>query len=118
TTMNDELQDRNLELIITNEKLAHGEDRFRLLVESVKDYAIYILDPEGKVASRNEGARRLTGYASSEIIGQDYQSFFTPEALHADLPRLELERARIDGRIEVAGWRNRKDGSRFWANVV
>ncbi len=118
TTMNDELQSRNLELVAVNEKLARGEDRFRLMVEGVKDYAIYMLDPDGQVSSWNEGARRLKGYEASEIVGQNYARFFPPEDIAARAPEAELERARIEGRLETEGWRIRKDGSRFWANVV
>jgi two-component system, chemotaxis family, CheB/CheR fusion protein len=118
TTMNDELQARNAELVALNEKLARGEDRFRLMVEGVKDYAIYMLDPEGCIASWNEGARRLKGYEASEIVGQHYSRFFTVDDIASGLPREELEEARIEGRYEAEGWRLRKDGSRFWANVV
>jgi len=118
TTTNDELQNRNAELISANEKLARGEDRFRRLVEGVKDYAIYMLDTEGRVTSWNEGARRLKGYEASEIIGQHYSRFFLPEDVAARAPEMELERARIDGRFEAEGLRARKDGSQFWANVV
>ncbi|MFT3839086.1 MAG: CheR family methyltransferase [Myxococcaceae bacterium] len=118
TSLNTELTSRNTELLAANEALKKGEDRFRLLVESVKDYAIYMLDPEGRVNSWNEGARRLKGYEASEILGHHYSRFFTPDDHDAQLPQLELERARIDGRFEVEGWRVRKDGSRFWANVI
>jgi two-component system CheB/CheR fusion protein len=118
TTMNDELQGRNAELVEMNEKLARGEDRFRLMVEGVKDYAIYMIDPEGRVATWNEGARRLKGYESSEILGVHYARFFQPEDVAAGIPERELERARIEGRFETEGWRIRKDGSPFWANVV
>ncbi|MBX5480568.1 MAG: PAS domain S-box protein [Myxococcaceae bacterium] len=118
STMNDELQARNAELIALNEKLARGEDRFRLMVEGVKDYAIYMLDPEGRVVSWNEGARRMKGYETSEILGEHYSKFFLPEELAAGVPDLELEHARVEGRYETEAWRTRKDGSRFWANVV
>jgi two-component system, chemotaxis family, CheB/CheR fusion protein len=118
TTMNDELQVRNAELMALNEKLARGEDRFRLMIEGVKDYAIYMLDPEGCIISWNEGARRLKGYEASEILGHHYSRFFTAEDVAAGLPREELEQARIEGRYEAEGWRLRKDGSNFWANVV
>jgi two-component system, chemotaxis family, CheB/CheR fusion protein len=118
TTMNDELQARNAELVALNEKLARGEDRFRLMVEGVKDYAIYMLDPEGCITSWNEGARRLKGYEASEIVGQNYSRFFTAQDVASGLPREELEQTRIEGRYEAEGWRLRKDGSSFWANVV
>jgi two-component system CheB/CheR fusion protein len=118
TTMNDELQGRNAELVEMNEKLARGEDRFRLMVEGVRDYAIYMIDPEGRVATWNEGARRLKGYETSEILGVHYARFFQPDEVAAGIPERELERARIEGRFETEGWRIRKDGSSFWANVV
>ncbi len=117
-SLNHELQARNAELVETNEKLRRGEDRFRLLVESVKDYAIYMLDPDGRIASWNEGARRLKGYEAAEIFGQHYSRFFTAEDRASAMPEAELEHARIEGRFEATGWRVRKDGSRFWANVV
>jgi two-component system CheB/CheR fusion protein len=118
TTTNDELHSRNAELHIVNEKLARGEDRFRLMVEGVKEYAIYMLDPEGHVTSWNEGARRLTGYEAVEILGQHCSRFFSPEDVAARMPEAELEGARIEGRFEAEAWRIRRDGSRFWANVV
>jgi two-component system, chemotaxis family, CheB/CheR fusion protein len=118
TSLNDELHARNADLIAANEKLARGEDRFRLLVESVKDYAIYMLDPQGRITSWNEGARRLKGYEATEILGESYERFFPPDAIGSRAPEIELERARIDGRFECEGWRIRKDGTRFWANVV
>ncbi|MBK7861382.1 MAG: PAS domain S-box protein [Archangiaceae bacterium] len=117
-SLNDELNGRNGELVAANERLARGEDRFRLLVESVKDYAIYMLDPEGRISSWNEGARRLKGYEASEILGQHYSRFFSDEDRAAHAPEAELEQARVDGRFDAAGWRIRKDGSRFWAGVV
>ncbi len=100
------------------EKLRQGEERFRLLVEGVKDYAIFMLDPEGRVATWNAGAERLKGYTAEEIIGQHFSKFYPPEALERGWPAEELRRAAADGRIEDEGWRVRKDGSRFWANVV
>ncbi len=118
TTTNDALHDRNAELQGAYEKLARGEDRFRLMVDSVKDYAIYMLDPEGHVASWNEGARRLKGYEAVEIVGENYARFFLADDRAASAPELELEQARVEGRFEAEGWRIRKNGSRFWANVV
>ncbi len=91
---------------------------FRLLVESVKDYAIVMLDPKGRVASWNEGAQRIKGYAPAEIIGKDFSCFYPPESAQRGLPQHELEVAAREGRFEDEGWRVRKDGSRFWANVV
>jgi two-component system CheB/CheR fusion protein len=117
-TLNHELHSRNAELVTTNEKLARGEDRFRIMVESVKDYALYMLDPSGYVTSWNEGARRLKGYEASEIVGQSFARFFTPEDVAASVPEEELNKARAGGRCDVEGWRLRKDGTRFWASVV
>lgn len=94
------------------------EQRFRLLVGAVTDYAIYMLDPEGKVATWNPGAERFKGYSAEEIIGQHFSRFFTPEDVAADLPGRALRMATRDGRFEAEGWRLRKDGTRFWANAV
>ena len=98
------------------ESLRLSEERFRLLVESVRDYAIFMLDPEGHVLSWNAGAERIKGYAPSEIIGQHFSRFYPPEA--GDFPAHELRVAAAEGCFEDEGWRVRKDGSRFWANVV
>jgi PAS domain S-box-containing protein len=95
-----------------------SEERFRLLVESVKDYGIFMLDPDGRVASWNEGARRIKGYEASEILGQHFSVFYPAEAKASKHPQFELEVATRDGRFEEEGWRVRKDGSMFWANVV
>ncbi len=100
------------------EKLRLSEERFRLLVEGVKDYAIFSLDPEGRVATWNAGAERIKGYAADEIIGQHFSRFYPQEALERGWPDEELRRAAADGRIEDVGWRLRNDGSWFWANVV
>jgi PAS domain S-box-containing protein len=93
-------------------------DAFRLLVESTIDYAIFMLDPNGIVLTWNAGARRVNGYAAEEIIGQHFSVFYPPEAIATRWPQRELEMAERDGRCEDEGWRLRKDGSRFWANVV
>jgi hypothetical protein len=98
------------------ESLPQGEERFRLLVESVKDYAIFMLDPEGRVLTWNAGAELIKGYSASEIIGEHFSRFYPPEA--RDFPAYELQVAAAEGRFEDEGWRVRKDGSRFWANVV
>ena len=100
------------------EKLRLSEERFRLLVEGVKDYAIFSLDSTGHVATWNAGAQRIKGYAADEIIGQHFSAFYPQEAIDRGWPEEELRRAAADGRIEDEGWRLRKDGSRFWANVV
>ncbi|MBP2290993.1 hybrid sensor histidine kinase/response regulator [Azospirillum rugosum] len=94
------------------------ELRFRLLVDSVRDYAIYMLDPKGIVSSWNAGAQRFKGYAAAEIIGQHYSRFYTDEDRQAGLPQQNLAIAATEGRFETEGWRVRKDGGRFWASVV
>jgi PAS domain S-box-containing protein len=91
---------------------------FELLVERVKDYAIFLVDLQGRVASWNLGARLVKGYKADEIIGQPMTCFYLPEDIQANLPMKLLETARMQGRVEVEGWRLRKDGSPFWANVV
>jgi PAS domain S-box-containing protein len=99
------------------EELRRSEDRFRLLVQSVTDYAIYMLDPEGRVSSWNAGAERFKGYTADEIIGEHFSRFYTDEERDR-VPKLALETAEREGRFEAEGWRVRKDGTRFWANVV
>src|SRR6266699_3426700 len=91
---------------------------FRLLVASVKDYAIFLLDPEGHVMTWNAGAERIKGYARQEIIGHHFSEFYTEEDIRDGKPASELEIARERGSIEDEGWRVRKDGTRFWANVI
>jgi len=91
---------------------------YRLLVESVKDYAIFALDPNGYVVSWNPGAQRFKGYTAPEIIGKHFSVFYPPEDLAARKPQIELEIAADVGRLEDEGWRVRKDGTQFWANVV
>jgi PAS domain S-box-containing protein len=100
------------------QRLLESEERFRLLVEQVKDYAIFILDAKGNIASWNQGARRIKGYSSDEIIGRHFSTFYTPEDLRTDKPTMELTVAIREGRYEEEGWRVRKDGTRFWASVV
>lgn len=95
-----------------------SEERFRLLVESVRDYAIFMLDPRGHVLTWNAGAERFKGYRASEIIGQHFSRFYPPEALARGLPEHELREAKRVGSFEDEGWRVRKDGSLFWANVI
>ncbi len=102
----------------TEEELRRSEERFRLLVQSVTDYAIYMLDPQGRVSSWNAGAERFKGYSANEILGEHFSRFYTEEDKQADLPRIVLETAEREGRFEAEGWRVRKDGSRFWANVI
>jgi PAS domain S-box-containing protein len=95
-----------------------SEERFRLFVEAVKDYAIYTLDPDGRVTSWNQGAERIKGYSALEVIGQHFSLFFTEEDKRARKPEQELQVAADQGRFETEGWRVRKGGSQFWANVV
>ncbi|WP_426043425.1 PAS domain S-box protein [Caulobacter sp. DWR3-1-2] len=101
-----------------DEALRGSEAQFKLLVEGVTDYALYMLDPDGQVASWNAGAARITGYAANEIIGHHFSRFYTEEDRLAEGPELALRTAVADGRFEKEGWRLRKDGSRFWAHVV
>lgn len=98
--------------------LLEPERHFRILVQGVVDYAIFMLDPHGKVRSWNRGAQRIKGYSPDEIIGKHFSIFYTPEDRKAGLPEKVLETARREGKYEGEGWRVRKDGSRFWANVV
>ncbi len=98
--------------------LRESEEQFRLLVEGVKDYAIFMLDAEGVVLSWNTGAERIKGYREEEIIGKSFSVFYSPEEIERRTPDAELKAAEAEGRIEVEGWRIRKDGTRFWANVV
>jgi PAS domain S-box-containing protein len=95
-----------------------SERRFRLLVQGVTDYAIYMLSADGQVVNWNTGAARIKGYPESEIIGQHFSRFYTPEDRDAGAPQRTLDIARREGRYEAEGWRCRKDGSRFWAGVV
>ena len=94
------------------------QQRFQLLINSITDYAIYMLDPEGRVATWNPGAERFKGYAAEEIIGHNFSVFFTPEDREAGLPAKALRTAANEGRFEAEGWRVRKDGTRFWASAV
>ena len=107
-----------LQRLDAEEALRESEERFRILIEGVSDYAIFLLDPEGHVASWNTGAERIKGYKAEEIIGQHFSRFYPTDAIERDWPEQELELARAEGRFEDEGWRIRKDGSRFWANVV
>ncbi len=99
-------------------QLHDSEERFRLLVDSARDYAIIMLDPQGHVLIWNEGARRLKGYAEAEIIGQPIERFYPPEDAAADKPARLLAQAAAEGRCEDEGWRVRKDGTRFYADVI
>ena len=107
---------------IGNSRLAdaikHGGRIYQLMVDSVRDYAIFMLDPNGHVASWNKGAQRIKGYTADEIIGQHFSVFYPPEDIAADKPGMELRVSRKEGRFEDEGIRVRKDGSVFWANVI
>ncbi|RYD70102.1 MAG: PAS domain S-box protein, partial [Sphingobacteriales bacterium] len=94
------------------------DDHYRLLVESVKDYAIFLLDPNGYITTWNEGAQRAKQYKADEIIGKHFSTFYPEEDLAWDKPAYELKIAIKEGRFEDEGWRIRKDGTRFWANVI
>jgi len=100
------------------EELRQSEERFRLLVDGVVDYAVFLLDPEGIVASWNPGAERIKGYKREEILGKHFSRFYTPEDIAAHKPSEELATARRIGRAEDEGWRVKKNGERFWARVV
>ena len=100
------------------EALRSSERSFRLLVQGVKDYGIFMLDPDGTVAGWNEGAERIKGYQAHEIIGRHISVFYRPEDLAWDKPGMELEVAAREGRFEDEGWRLKKDGTPFWANVI
>jgi PAS domain S-box-containing protein len=100
------------------ERLRTSEETFRLLVATVKDYAIFLLDPTGKIMTWNAGAERIKGYAPSEIIGKHFSIFYPEADIRSGKPAMELEVAKETGVFEEEGWRLRKDGTRFWANVV
>src|SRR4249920_1075920 len=111
-------EQREAERHETERVLRESEERFRLLVDEVRDYAIFFLDSEGQVMTWNMGAERIKGYRADEIIGQSFVRFYVPEDLHADVPSRLLRRATEQGVATDEGLRVRKDGSRFWAYVV
>ena len=100
------------------ETLRQSAEQFRLLVEGVKDYAIFMLDPQGVIITWNAGAERIKGYRADEILGEHFSRFYMRDAVARGWPQYELRVATAEGRFEDEGWRLRKDGSRFWANVV
>ena len=95
-----------------------SDEQYRLIVQSIRDYAVFMLDPEGRILSWNEGARLIKGYTAPEVLGRSFEIFYPAEAVADGFPKRELRDAARDGRFEDEGWRIRKDGSRFWANVV
>jgi PAS domain S-box-containing protein len=107
-----------IQLFEDRERSRRQAEQYRLLVEQTRDYAIFMLDIQGCIATWNAGAQRMKGYTADEIIGRHFSTFYPPDAIERGWPAEELRRAAIDGRIEDEGWRLRKDGSRFWANVV
>jgi PAS domain S-box-containing protein len=102
----------------SEDELRRTQERFRLLIENVSDYAIYTLDESGRVTTWNLGAQRMKGYSTAEIVGQSFERFFPPEDIAAGKPARELSKAAEQGRNEDEGWRVRQDGTRFWANAV
>src|SRR6201986_5378447 len=95
-----------------------SEGRYRMLIDAITDYAIYMLDPDGTVTSWNPGAKRFKGYDESEIIGENFSRFYTDDDRKNGLPQRALETAKREGKFEQEGWRVRKDGTQFWAYVV
>jgi PAS domain S-box-containing protein len=106
------------QLAVSDRALQASEQQFQMLVQGVKDYAIYMLDAEGHITSWNPGAEYIEGYREEEIIGQHFRAFYTPEDQQSGLPTAALKQAKEKGKYELEGWRVRKDGSRFWASVV
>jgi PAS domain S-box-containing protein len=117
-TLRDALAGRSRELVTLSAQSAHNERSLALLIEGVTDYAIYMLDPTGVVTSWNPGAQRIKGYSGSEILGRHFSQFYTEEDRARGEPERALAVAGRVGRYEAEGWRMRKDGSRFWANVM
>src|ERR1700712_1645540 len=103
---------------IAEEALRHSEQQFKMLLQSVTDYAIYMLGPDGQVSSWNAGAEKIKGYLPEEIIGQHFSRFYSEEDRSVGAPQQALDTAAREGRFEKEGWRVRKDGTKFWANVV
>jgi PAS domain S-box-containing protein len=113
-----ELDERTHELEAARERLRETERSFELLVDSVTDYALYRLDPSGYIVSWNSGARRIKGYEAAEIIGKNFECFYSESDRAVGVPAAGLRTAAREGRLETEGWRLRKDGTRFWANVI
>ena len=103
---------------LKEQAIRQSEERFRLVVDSLQDYAVFMMDPEGRVSSWNRGAERIGGWKQQEVIGELFGKFYIPEDQEKGLPALALREAATESRYEEEGWRIRKDGSRFWANLV
>ncbi|HTB87569.1 MAG TPA: PAS domain S-box protein [Steroidobacteraceae bacterium] len=116
--LEERIRARTAELEAALHRLQESERSFELLVESVTDYALYRLDPNGRIVSWNSGARRIKGYEAAEIIGKNFECFYSEKDRAAGVPAAGLRTAAREGRLETEGWRMRKDGSRFWANVI
>jgi PAS domain S-box-containing protein len=118
TELEERIRARTAELEAALHRLQESERSFELLVESVTDYALYRLDPAGRIVSWNSGARRIKGYEAAEIVGKNFECFYSEQDRAAGVPATGLRTAAREGRLETEGWRLRKDGSRFWANVI
>jgi len=118
TTLADTVGERQRQLERALARLGESERSFELLVDSVTDYALFMLDTSGHIKSWNSGAQRIKGYLASDIVGKDFSCFYTPEDRAAGVPQRGLATAAREGRFETEGWRVRKDGTRFWANVI
>jgi PAS domain S-box-containing protein len=116
--LEEKMQGRTRELEAALRRLQDSERSFELLVDSVTDYALYMLDPTGRVVSWNSGAKRIKGYEAAEIIGENFERFYSEQDRTAGVPAAGLRTAAREGRLETEGWRLRKDGTRFWANVI
>ncbi|HEV7357959.1 MAG TPA: PAS domain S-box protein [Steroidobacteraceae bacterium] len=116
--LEEKVHERTRELEAALHRLQESERSFELLVDSVTDYALFMLDPTGRIVSWNAGAKRIKGYASEEIIGKNFECFYSAEDRAAGIPGAALRTAAREGRVETEGWRIRKDGTRFWANVI
>src|SRR6185369_11025216 len=113
--INDRLVFLAIRAHLANEALGQTEERFRLLVEGISDYALFLLDPAGRIVLWNPAAERIYGYGQEEVLGRSYETFYTPEEAAQGLPELHLQRAAEQGTFREEGWRVRQDGSRFWA---
>jgi PAS domain S-box-containing protein len=116
--LEEKVSERTRELETALRRLQETERSFELLVDSVTDYALYMLDPTGRIASWNSGARRIKGYEAAEVIGKNFECFYSEPDRAAGVPAGNLRTAALEGRLETEGWRVRKDGTRFWANVI